>query len=118
MDFARKQFDLALDRLKKGNPDLLKELNWSADDAHNLADRLEQMKSAAKTAGPEGDRARQQMDDLLRNLGSRAGQLSRGGDRTANDAQRGVRESNDSGPPAEYQDLFNAFQQGAARGGR
>jgi collagen type III alpha len=118
MDFARKQFDLALDRLKKGNPDLLKELNWSGDDAQKLADRLEQMKSAANASGPEGDRARKQMDELLRNLGSRAGQLNRGGDRTANDAQRGVRESNDSGPPAEYQDLFNAFQQGAARGGR
>ena len=47
---------------------------------------------------------------------ARAGELSRTGDRSSNDAQRGVRESNDSGPPAEYQDLFNAFQQSAARG--
>src|SRR5205085_1021795 len=45
-EFARKQFDLALDRLKKANPDMLKELHWSRDDAQRLADRLEQMKAA------------------------------------------------------------------------
>ena len=118
LDYARKQFDLALDKLKKGNPDLLHELNWSADDARRLAERLEQMKQNAKLAGPQGDDARREMDDMLRSLGQRSGVLARGGDHSINDSQHGLRESHDSGPPADYQEQFNAFQQGALRGGR
>jgi hypothetical protein len=116
-EFARKQFDLALDYLKKGNPDLLKELHWSSDDAQRLAARLEQMKKNAQAAGPQGDEARREMNDLLRTLGSRGGLLSRHSDQPV-DTQRGLRESHDSGPPAEYIEQFDAFQQGALRGGK
>jgi hypothetical protein len=114
--FAEKQFDLAIDKLKKGNPDLLKELNWSPDDARRLAERLEQMKSAAKNDRPDGDAARK-MDELLRNLGPRAGQLTRHGDGTS-DKQRGLQESSDSGPPSAYLEQFQAFQQGMLRDGK
>ena len=118
MDFAKKQFDLALDHLKKGNPKLLKELNWTPDDARKLAARLEQMKAAAKTAGPEGDRARRNLDNLYRDLGARAEQVNRFADHSATDAQRGVLESRDSGPPADYLDQVEAYQQGTLQGGK
>ena len=116
LDFARKQFDLALDKLKKGNPDLLRELHWTADDARRLAERLEQMKQNAQLAGPQGEDARREMDDMLRSLGQRSGVLARRGDHSLDDSQRGLRESHDSGPPADYQEQFNAFQQGGAAG--
>jgi hypothetical protein len=57
------------------------------------------------------------MDELLRNLGPRAGQLTRRGDGTS-DKLRGLQESNDSGPPATYLEQFQAFQQGMLRGGK
>jgi hypothetical protein len=116
-EFAKKQFDLALEYLKKGNPDLLKDLHWTADDAQRLAARLEQMKKNAQVPGAKGDEARREMDDLLRTLGSRNGLISRHSDQPV-DSQRGLRESHDSGPPAEYIEQFDAFQQGALRGGK
>ncbi len=115
-EFAKKQFDLALNRLKKANPDMLRELHWSREDAQRLADRLEQMKAAAKDPTVEGNQARRELDDLYRSLGSRTGQLIRRGDRNANDEQRGLFDAHDNGPPADYADQFDAFQKGAARG--
>ena len=63
---------------------------------------------------PKGDEARREMDDLLRTLGSRNGLVSRHSDQPV-DTQRGLRESHDSGPPAEYIEQFDAFQQGTKR---
>ncbi len=70
-EFAKKQFDMALESLKKGKPDLLKELNWTPEEAQKLAERLEQMRRNAGVPGAKGDDARRQMNELLQSLGSR-----------------------------------------------
>jgi hypothetical protein len=116
--FAKKQFDMALESLKKGEPDLLKELNWTPEEAQKLAERLERMRRNAEASGPKGDEARRQMDDLLRSLGSRSGQLDRRGGSAATDTQRGLRESHDAGPPPEYSEQVEAFQKGILQGGK
>ncbi len=118
LDFAKKQFDLALDRLKKPNPDLLKELHWSQSDAQRLAERLEQMRAAAKDPSPQGDQARRELGDLYRSLGERSGQFTRRGNANANDTQQGLFDAHDGGPPADYADQFDAFQKGTLRGGK
>ncbi len=114
-EFAKKQFDLALERLKGADPKTLKDLNWSPEDAQALARRLEQMKANQAAQGQTGEKARRQMNDLLRSLGSRAGGVTRRGGSVPIDSQRGLEESSDNGPPAEYSEIFDAFQAGALR---
>jgi hypothetical protein len=109
---------MALESLKKGKPDLLKELNWTPEDAQKLAERLERMRRNAEVPGAKGDDARRRMDELLHSLGSRAGQLDRRSGGNSMDTQRGLRESHDAGPPPEYSEQFDAFQQGILQGGK
>ena len=116
--FAKKQFDMALETLKKGKPDLLKELNWTPEEAQKLADRLEQMRRNAELPGDKGDVARRQMGDILHSLGERSGQLDRRSGGNATDTQRGLHESHDAGPPPEYSEQVEAFQQGVLQGGK
>jgi hypothetical protein len=117
-EFAKKQFDMALESLKKGKPDLLKELNWTPEEAQKLADRLERMRRNAEVPGAKGDDARRQMNELLQSLGTRGGQVDRRSGGNATDTQRGLRESHDAGPPPEYSEQVEAFQQGILQGGK
>jgi hypothetical protein len=116
--FAKKQFDMALDNLKKGQPDLLKELNWTPEEAQRLADRLEQMRHNSDLPGAKGDEARQQLSDMLQSLGSRNGRLDRSGAGSTTDNQRGLNETHDAGPPPEYSEQVQAFQQGILQSGK
>jgi len=117
-EFAKKQFDMALESLKKGKPDLLKELNWTPEEAQKLAERLERMRRNAEVPGAKGDDARRQMDDLLHSLGARGGQVDRRSGGNAIDTQRGLHESHDAGPPPEYSEQVEAFQKGILQGGK
>jgi hypothetical protein len=117
-EFAKKQFDLALESLKKGKPDLLKELNWTPEEAQKLAERLEQMRRNAEVPGAKGDEARQRLDEILHSLGARSGQLVRRNGGNSTDTQRGLHESHDAGPPPEYSEQFGAFQQGILQSGK
>lgn len=116
--FAKKQFDMALNSLKKGNPDLLKELNWTPEQAQQLADRLERMRRNANLPGAKGEIARQQLDDIMQSLGDRSGRYDRGSGGNATDDQRGLRESHDAGPPPEYSEQVEAFKQGILQSGK
>src|SRR6185437_16255643 len=77
LDYARKATDLALDKVKDqlkkhdGQQKLLDKLGWTRADAEKFIKRWEAMKQAAGQSGTEGDVARKQLDEALRNLGLR-----------------------------------------------
>ena len=87
LEYARKATDLALEKLKDqlkkptGEQKLLDKLGWTRTDAERFVKRWEAMKQAAGKTGTEGDAARRQLDDALRNLGLRPRGTKISGDR-------------------------------------
>jgi hypothetical protein len=122
LDYARKATDLALehlrDQLENGEPDqkLLDELGWSRDDLQKFLQRWETMKQRAETANEKSER--RELDATLRSLGLRPRGTTLGGNRTAQDTQRGLKESRRTSPPLEYLEQYRAYTQGTARGGK
>jgi hypothetical protein len=122
LEYARKATDLALehlrDQLEKGEPDqkLLDELGWSRDDLQKFLQRWETMKQRAETANDKSER--RELDATLRSLGLQPRGTTLSGNRTAQDTQRGLKESRRTSPPLEYLEQYRAYTQGTARGGK
>ncbi len=123
LEYAKKATDLALDhlrnQLKKGEPDqeLLDKLGgWSKDDLASLLQRWEKMERDAQQTGPQGTKAKANLDDAIRSLGLRPGRTQRAATRNADDQARGLREAARTAPPPEYADQYRAFQKGTSRG--
>jgi collagen type III alpha len=121
LEYARKATELAVQRLKdqlaKGEPDpeLLKRLAWTKDDARKFVEQWESMMRSAQTPTNDGNTARRELDERLRSLGLRPTGTKLTGDRTKSDQQRGLREGTRSSPPAEYADQFRAFTTGTGK---
>ncbi len=121
LDYARKATELAVQRLKdqlaKGEPDpeLLKRLAWTKEDAQKFVEQWDAMMRASKTTGADGNTARRELDERLRSLGLRPSGTQLSGDRAKSDQQRGLREGVRSAPPAEYADQFRAFTTGTGK---
>ena len=123
LEYARKATELAVERLKdqmaKGEPDpeLLKKLQWTKDDAKRFLDRWQEMMRNSKQSGAKGDQARRELDETLRSLGLRPAGTQLKGDRATSDNQRGLREGIRSAPPPEYADQFKAYTTGTGKNG-
>ena len=63
----------------------------------------------------DGDVARQQLDDALRNLGLRPRGTKIGGQLGGGDRQRNLREGLRTRPPAEYADQYRAYTTGTSQ---
>jgi hypothetical protein len=102
---------------QRDQPDseLLKRLNWNADDFRRFADRWKQAKEEAKL----DPNKRIELEETLRNLGlSGTGQkINRLKDR--NDALRGMQEEGGRlRPPESLREQFEAFRKAAGKLGK
>ncbi len=122
LEYTRKATDLALNRLKdqldKGQPDpeLLEKLKWSRQDVEGFVRRWEQLKKAAKTPGPQGDAAREQLDETLRSLGLQPHGTTLSGGQKRDDQRRNLIESRRTAPPPEYAEQYREFSKGLSKG--
>ncbi len=124
LEYARKATDLVLDHLRdqlnKGevDPKLLDELGWTAEDLEKFVRRWEQMRAQARDENRKGEAGKRELDATLRSLGLRPRGTELGGDRAADDSQRGLKDSRRTSPPAEYAEQYKAYTQGTARSGK
>lgn len=122
LEYTRKATDLAVERLKdqldEGNPDqdLLDKLKWSRDDAEQFVRRWEELKKSAKSPGPQGEIAREQLDEALRSLGLQPRGTTLSGGRKRDDQRRNLIESRRAPPPPEYAEQYREFSKGLLKG--
>lgn len=123
LDYARKATDLVLEKLENqldnGQLDqkTLDDLGWTKDDVRRLVDRWRKMKQAAHAPGPEGEAAREELNEALRSLGLGRDRVSRQGGQNA-DELRNLRAAPRVAPPAGYAEQFKAYQKGLSRSSR
>ncbi len=121
-DYAKRATDLVLDHLKdqmkngQVDQELLQKLGWTEAEMRQFVNRWEQLKNAAQQPGSAGQQAAKQLEDRLRSLGLRPDQAAQVGSNKADDQQRGNQQGRRTAPPAEFRDLFKAFQKGASGG--
>jgi hypothetical protein len=120
LEYARKQTDMVLNKLsdqlknKKVDEKLLKQLGWSEDDLRRFVDRWQERKRAAEAGDNEsGNAAKRELDDALRSLGLRQGQLRQG--KVKDDSMRDLREGFRGPVPLEYQERLRAYNEGVSR---
>ena len=119
MNYAREQTDLVLDKLANKlsrdqvDKGLLDKLGWSEDDLRRFVERWQQLKDAAKKTDPAGDAANRELDDALRSLGLRRGQLQQGPVR--DDTQRDLRQGYRGPVPPKFQERLRIYNQGISR---
>jgi hypothetical protein len=119
LEYARKQTDLVVGKLadqlkgKKVDKDLLRELGWSEADLKRFVDRWQQRKAAAEQGNEAGDAAKRDLDDALRSLGLRSGELQQSA--VQKDSMRDLHEGYHGPVPAEYKDRLRAYNQGVSR---
>ncbi|HEY6565022.1 MAG TPA: hypothetical protein VIY86_11030, partial [Pirellulaceae bacterium] len=90
-------------------PELLKNLGWTADDLKGFHKRWNDHRQSARDPGPPGDKARNELDELLGSLGLRPT-----GDRVGANARGDERirvrdEGTRSQPPEEYREQYRAY---------
>jgi len=119
IDYANQATDMMLeyiDRQKdQPDPELLKRLNWSAEDLRQFAEKWKQAKEEAR----KDPSKRAELEEALRNLGlSGTGQkVNRLKDR--DDGLRGMREEGGRlRPPETLREQFEAFRKAAGRIGK
>lgn len=122
LEYARKQTDLVLNKLadqlkqKQVDKDLLDRLGWSEEDLQRFVARWQQRKEAAERSDSAGEAARRELDDALRSLGLRRGQL--GQSTVKDDTQRDLRQGYRGPVPLEYQERLRAYNEGISRSRR
>lgn len=119
LEYARKQTDLVLDKLadqmkkKRVDEGLLKDLGWSETELKKFIERWQQRKAAAEKNDEAGETARRELDDALRSLGLRRGELEQNA--MQRDTMRDLREGYRGPVPTEYKDRLRAYNQGVSR---
>lgn len=119
LDYARKQTDMVLDKLadqlnkKKVDDGLLKDLGWTEADLKRFVDRWQQRKAAAEQNDEKGETAKRELDDALRSLGLRPGELQQNA--AQKDTLRDLREGYRGPVPNAYKERLKAYNQGVSR---
>ncbi|HQU43129.1 MAG: hypothetical protein B7Z73_03785 [Planctomycetia bacterium 21-64-5] len=119
-EYARKATDLALDRLKdqlakdKPDPKLLEKLKWTREDIERFVQQWDRLKKAADESGPNGEAARQELDDALRSLGLSPHSTSLSGGQKRDERVRNL-EGRRTAPPPEYQEQWIEFNKATSR---
>lgn len=122
LEYSRKATDLALQHLKDqlrknpGDPELLKKLGWTRDEAKQFIQRWETMRKQAQTPDARGAQARRELDETLKSLGLRPKASTLQGNAARTDKSQGYKESRKSTPPPQYIEQYKAYTQGTARG--
>ncbi|HVX62069.1 MAG TPA: hypothetical protein VHC19_15735 [Pirellulales bacterium] len=122
LEYTRKATELALERLKdqldQGQPDqdLLDKLKWSREDVEKFVNRWDALEKSAEAPGPQGDAAREELDETLRSLGLRPRGSSVSGGQKRSDQSRNLIESRRSAPPPEYAEQYREFSKGLSKG--
>lgn len=120
-EYAEKATDLALeyleDQLDKTDPnqEMLNNLGWTRDDLKEFVRRWQKMKAGAQEEGPNGDRARQELDDELKSLGLRPTGTSMKGGHVESDSAR-EKEVIRSAPPAAWRELIQEYTRSIGAG--
>jgi len=89
-------------------------LGWSEADLRKFVDRWKERKKAAERDDASADAAKRELDEALRSLGLRHGQLKQGA--VQDDTMRDLREGYRGPVPLEYQERLRAYNQGVSRG--
>ena len=119
LEYARKQTDLVLETLaeqmkrQKVDKRLLDDLGWTEAELKRFLERWQQLKAAAQDNTPAGDEAQRELDDALRSLGLRRGQLQQA--KVSDDDNRNLRQGYRGAIPLEYQERLRAYNQGVSR---
>jgi hypothetical protein len=118
LEYAQQATDLVLEHLsdqqQEPDPELLKSLDWTAEELRAFLDRWEALKRGAREDAGNADG---ELEDALRSLGLRDSGPGRRRSNGDNDAYRGLRDDGArSRPPASIWEQFNAYRKGAARG--
>ncbi len=116
LEYAKKATDLVLDYLRTQrdapDPQLLKELNWNADELRQFTDRWNETRQRGGAVQDDAEVA-----EVLRSLGLRQPTTGpTGPSRQTDDGIRGLRDSgNRVAPPAIHRDAFDAFRRSVDR---
>jgi hypothetical protein len=119
LEYARKQTDLVLEKLadqlgrKKVDDKLLKELGWTEAELKRFVARWQQRKAAAAQNDEAGDAAKRELDDALRSLGLKRGELRQNA--VQEDTLRDLREGYRGPVPPQYKERLRAYNQGVSR---
>ena len=117
LKFSEKQVDLALEHLKeqmaKEKPKLLDRLGWTKEEARKFLENMQQLKDSAAHSGNDAE-AKKAYTEFLKNLDLRPHGTEIGGGRTKTDDMRGVRDSGQMEPPADWADLSRAYSRSTA----
>lgn len=119
LEYARKQTDLVLetlaDQMKRQQVDqrLLDKLGWTEADMKRFVERWQQLKAAANENNPDANEAQRELDDALRSLGLRRGELRQSN--VTDDQNRNLRQGYRGAVPLEYQERLRAYNQGVSR---
>ena len=103
-----------LDRQRETpSPELLKRLDWTADELRAFADRWNHLRQSEQNAGADS----QQIEEALRSLGIRSDERGSIGRATQSDDQlRGLKDAGNRTPaPVIHRDAFDAFRRNANR---
>lgn len=116
LEYKRRATELVLDKLKdqldrnQVDPELLKKMNWTQDDLRKFVSRWDKMKAEAKEDARGQERMREALERLnLKRRGVAIEQRSAQGD------DKALREMRWTNPPAEYEEQFRAYTEGAAK---
>ena len=92
---------------------LLDKLGWTEADMKRFVERWQQLKAAAGDNNPDANEAQRELDDALRSLGLRRGELQQV--KTSDDQNRNLRQGYRGAVPLEYQERLRAYNQGVSR---
>lgn len=119
LEYARQQTDLVLESLaeqmkrQKVDKRLLDKLGWTEADMKRFVERWQQLKAAANENSPDANDAQRELDDALRSLGLRRGELRQSA--VTDDQNRNLRQGYRGPVPLEYQERLRAYNQGVSR---
>ncbi len=120
LEYARKQTDLVLDTLdrqlkeNKVDQELLDKLGWSQEDLRKFVDRWQGLRQKAAEATPEGEAAKVELDNRLRKLGPKRGNVE-GETKRTEDTLRDLGEGYESEVPLKFRDKVKRYTEGISK---
>ena len=103
------------DQMTEGDSELLEKLGWTPAEAEKFLRGWEQRFRRADEAGPQGEAARQELDEALRNLGLRPRGVDLGDGGIKADQLDRLRQAREFRPPPEWAEQYRAFRMGIGK---
>jgi hypothetical protein len=118
LDYAREQTNLMLETLdeqlarQQVDPEMLDDLGWTPEQLKDFVSRWQQRKQAAAQGD---DKAQVELDQALRSIGLKPGNVSGATNRTT-DNDRNLTDGYRRNVPAKYRDRMKWYTEGLSRG--